>query len=95
MRTISVSIFPERDGSYFAEPPGWTGCYAEGNTLGEVKANVREAVAAYLGAQPDSFELSFEMRTHELRDVPEEDMELDPKIYTDLDELLRDLKAGL
>ena len=90
MRTIQVNIFPEHDGGYFAEPPGWAGCYAEGATLEEVKANVQEAISVYLGEEPERFALSFEMRKHELLYDPVE-YEMYPKTFTSFAELLEDL----
>jgi len=73
LKRIHINIFPEHDGSFFAEPSEWMGCYALGATLEEVKENMADALALHLGTEPDSFELTFEMCTHELRDVPVED----------------------
>jgi predicted RNase H-like HicB family nuclease len=33
----------EEDGRFWAEVPGFPGCVSEGNTLQEVRANIREA----------------------------------------------------
>ena len=92
MRTIKVSIFPELDGSFFAQPPGWDGCYALGDTVEEVKANLTKAISAYLGEEPESFRLVFEMRKHELRDPPD-DEDLRTESYASFDEWLRAMSA--
>jgi predicted RNase H-like HicB family nuclease len=44
-----VSVVIERDEhGYFAYSPELKGCYTQGDTLDEVMANVREAVALYV-----------------------------------------------
>ena len=37
-------IHEEPDGGYSAEVPALPGCYTDGDTLDEVKANLREAI---------------------------------------------------
>ena len=36
------------DGAYWAEVPALPGCYSSGDTLDELKANVREAIRFHL-----------------------------------------------
>jgi predicted RNase H-like HicB family nuclease len=41
--TLRVVIHPAEEGGYWAEVPGFPGCVSEGDTLEEVRANIREA----------------------------------------------------
>ena len=41
-------IHEEPEGGYSAEVPALPGCYTDGDTLDEVKANLREAIQLYL-----------------------------------------------
>ena len=43
-------------GGYSAEVPALPGCYTDGNTLDEVKANLREAIQLYLEAAEGEYE---------------------------------------
>ncbi len=40
---VRVIIHPAQEGGYWAEVPGFPGCVSEGETLDEVRANIREA----------------------------------------------------
>jgi predicted RNase H-like HicB family nuclease len=51
--TITALVHPEDVGGYSAEVPALPGCFTEGETLEEVQANLREAVAGWLGAMHD------------------------------------------
>ncbi len=46
--TINVIIHKAEEGGYWAEVPALSGCVSEGETLEEVKANIREAIEGYL-----------------------------------------------
>ncbi len=46
-------IHEEPEGGYSAEVPALPGCYTDGDTLEEVKANLREAIQLYLEASED------------------------------------------
>ena len=46
-------IHEEPDGGYSAEVPALPGCYTDGDTLDEVKANLREAIQLYLDVYED------------------------------------------
>lgn len=53
--TITAVVHPEPDaGGYSAEVPALPGCYTEGETLDEVRANLREAVEGWLGSAHDA-----------------------------------------
>ena len=43
---LKVIIHPEPGGGYWAEVPALPGCVTQGETLAELRANVREAAAA-------------------------------------------------
>ena len=40
---LTVVIHEAEEGGYWAEVPGFSGCVSEGETLEEVRANIREA----------------------------------------------------
>jgi predicted RNase H-like HicB family nuclease len=40
---LRVVIHPAEEGGYWAEVPGFPGCVSEGETLEEIRANIREA----------------------------------------------------
>jgi len=40
---LKIIIHPAEEGGYWAEVPGFPGCVSEGETLDEVRANIREA----------------------------------------------------
>ena len=49
--TITALIRPEPEaGGYSAEIPALPGCYTEGETLDEVRANLREAAEGWLSS---------------------------------------------
>ena len=43
-------IHEEPEGGYSAEVPALPGCYTDGETLDELKANLKEAIQLYLEA---------------------------------------------
>lgn len=47
--TLKVVIHPAEEGGYWAEVPALPGCFTEGESLEELRANVIEAIEAYLG----------------------------------------------
>src|SRR6266478_621877 len=52
--TLTALIHPEPvAGGFSAEVPALPGCYTQGETLGEVRANLREAAEAWLAAAND------------------------------------------
>lgn len=42
------AILHKEDGGYWAEVPALKGCYSQGKTVKEVKANLAEAVQGYI-----------------------------------------------
>ena len=49
--TITAVVHPEPEaGGYSAEVPALPGCYTQGETLDEVRANLREAAEAWLAS---------------------------------------------
>ena len=42
---ITVVIHPAEEGGYWAEVPALPGCYSQGETLEEMRTNIREAIA--------------------------------------------------
>ncbi len=45
---LRVVIHPSEEGGFWVEIPALPGCFTQGETMEEVIANVREAVACYL-----------------------------------------------
>jgi predicted RNase H-like HicB family nuclease len=52
--TVTALVHPEPEaGGYSAEVPALPGCYTQGETLDEVRANLQEAAEAWLAAAHD------------------------------------------
>jgi len=45
---LKVIIHPAEEGGFWAEVPALRGCYSQGETLVEVKANIKEAIEGWL-----------------------------------------------
>lgn len=45
---LKVVVHPAEEGGYWAEVPSLPGCVSQGETMGELLANVREAIDASL-----------------------------------------------
>ncbi len=58
---IESIVHQAEEGGYWAEVPSLPGCMTQGETLEEVRANLLEAVEAWLGAQSPG--LSLDNRT--------------------------------
>lgn len=43
-RSFAVILHPQPEGGYFVKAPGLPGCYSQGETVKEVRANIREAL---------------------------------------------------
>ena len=60
MQNYAVVIHEEPEGGFWAEVPALPGCYSQGETVEELKQNIREAIAGVLevlreqGREPDS-----------------------------------------
>ena len=60
MQNYAVVIHEEAGGGFWAEVPALPGCYSQGETVDELKHNIREAIAGVLqvlkeeGREPDS-----------------------------------------
>ena len=60
MRNYAVIIHQDPDGGFWAEVPALPGCYSQGETVDELKRNIREAIAGVIevlkeqGQEPDS-----------------------------------------
>jgi predicted RNase H-like HicB family nuclease len=46
--TINVIIKKDDTGYYFAEVPAMPGCFSQGKTLDEAKANIKEAIEGWI-----------------------------------------------
>ena len=49
---VNAIVHPAEEGGYWAEVPDLPGCFTEGDTLDEVRDNLREAIALYLEDDP-------------------------------------------
>lgn len=60
MEKYAIVIHQDPEGGFWAEVPALPGCYSQGETVDELKENVREAIAGVLevmkaqGTQPES-----------------------------------------
>ena len=48
---VEAIIHPADEGGYWAEVPQFPGCFSEGETLAEVKENIRDAAEGWLVVQ--------------------------------------------
>jgi len=48
MGTFTVIVHPEPKGGFWGEVPSLPGCYSQGETVEELLANLREAIAGTL-----------------------------------------------
>lgn len=51
--TLTAIVRPEEGGGYSAEVPGLPGCFTEGETLEELRENLRDAAEGWLKAHHD------------------------------------------
>lgn len=49
--TLKVVIHPAEEGGYWAQVPALPGCVSQGETIDEVRNNVREAIEGWLSAE--------------------------------------------
>ena len=60
MRNYAVIIHEDPEGGFWGEVPALPGCYSQGETVDELKENIREAIAGVLevlreqGREPES-----------------------------------------
>jgi predicted RNase H-like HicB family nuclease len=60
VKKYSVIIHEDPDGGFWGEVPALPGCYSQGETVEELRKNIREAIAGVLevmnedGGQPES-----------------------------------------
>lgn len=60
MQNYIVVIHEDPDGGFWGEVPALPGCYSQGETIDELKCNIREAISGVLevmrdqGREPDS-----------------------------------------
>ncbi|MEA3204114.1 MAG: hypothetical protein QOI63_1794 [Thermoplasmata archaeon] len=50
--TLTVVLERDAAGGFIASVPALPGCFSQGETLDEVRANIREAIALYLEGEP-------------------------------------------
>jgi predicted RNase H-like HicB family nuclease len=48
VQNYAVVIHEDPEGGYWAEAPALPGCYSQGETVDELKHNIREAIAGVL-----------------------------------------------
>ena len=52
--TLKVLIHKAEEGGYWAEVPALPGCVSQGETMDEVRSNIREAIEGWLLAEEDT-----------------------------------------
>jgi predicted RNase H-like HicB family nuclease len=50
--TLQVIIHSAEEGGYWAEVPALPGCITQGDTIEELKANIREAIEGWFITEP-------------------------------------------
>ena len=63
---LKILVHEAEEGGYWAEVPALPGCVTQGETMDELLANMREAVAAWLEAETPEPEPSKAIRVVEL-----------------------------
>ena len=63
---LKIVVHEAEEGGYWAEVPALPGCATQGETMDELLANMREAVAAWLEAETPEPEPSKAIRVVEL-----------------------------
>jgi len=48
VRNYAVVIHEDPDGGYWGEVPALPGCYSQGESVDELRANIRQAIAGVL-----------------------------------------------
>jgi predicted RNase H-like HicB family nuclease len=56
--TLKVLIHKAEEGGYWAEVPALPGCVSQGETIDDVRTNVREAIEGWLLAEEGTTEAS-------------------------------------
>lgn len=57
MRVVAI-VHEAEEGGYWAEVPALPGCYTQGESLDELKANLREVVELMLESTPEELKLT-------------------------------------
>jgi len=60
---LKVIIHPADEGGYWAEVPGFPGCVSEGDTLEQVRGNIKEAFEGVLAVLQEQAPLHPDDRT--------------------------------
>jgi predicted RNase H-like HicB family nuclease len=64
--TLKAIIHPAEEGGFWAEVPALPGCLTQGETLDELKANLREAIELWLSVDDEVTESNANDRVMEL-----------------------------
>ncbi|MFM7904316.1 MAG: type II toxin-antitoxin system HicB family antitoxin [Microcystis sp.] len=57
---IKAIIHPAEEGGYWAEVPALPGCITEGDSLGEVTHNLKDAIEGWLAVANESYQFHAE-----------------------------------
>ncbi len=52
LKNFNIIIYKAEEGGYYSECPVLKGCYSQGETIEELKANMKEAIELYLENNP-------------------------------------------
>jgi len=66
MSELKVIIHDAEEGGYWAEVQGMPGCYSQGETLAEVRSNIRDAAEGWIEAKI-ALALRAPVRDHSVR----------------------------
>ena len=54
--TLKAVIHAAEEGGYWAEVPAFPGCFSQGETMEELRANIRKAIEGWLMAEDTAVE---------------------------------------
>lgn len=64
--TLKAIVHNAEEGGYWAEVPSLPGCMTQGETLDEIRANLREAIELWLSVGESSLQLATDDHVMEL-----------------------------
>ena len=64
--TIKAVVHPAEEGGFWAEVPALPGCFTQGESLEEIRENLKEAIAGWLEADEPTGEVAAEDQILEL-----------------------------
>jgi len=54
LRDYTIAVYKAQEGGYYAECLNFRGCYTQGETIEEIRENMKEAIALYVDYDDDT-----------------------------------------